>query len=795
MATPSAYSQDGAFTPNEFSEGTLPTEAELIADGNMPAPEVLLTEEPVNDTPATPMEITADGEVAYDQLTGLATAKRNVVIKYKGATLFADEVSYDKNSGTATATGNTYLYSQGKEWHGDVLIYNFNTREVTATKFDGIMGNDYSDTTKDRFNNAVLLYKGDEIKTSPEGSYDVFNATLSASDYEKPDTRMEAKSIQIYPDDYVVMRNVTFYVGDVPVFYLPYYKQSISDRRMPFFVRPGYSTKLGAMMTVGYNWTLNQYVEGNLYVSGYSKRGIGGGSDFSIKFGKNKEYGEGVYRAFAVEDKRANESFAGTGRSDVPDLRYRFSAKQRNYLDKDRNLTFTANVNVWSDPYVTEDFFENEFRKEVQPDNALDLTYYNPEFTAGVMTRLKLNNFFETVERLPEAFFNLKRQRIFGTRLMYQTETTFSYLKRAFANQSQNFNALVPTQQNFFPPDYEAGRIDTYHQLTYPILVAGWLNLTPRVGVRGTYYSDTPTPGSPTFASSGKDAMRGVLNTGMEASFKLHKTWSNVQNEKWEIDGIRHMIIPSANYAYIPTPNYRPGDLYQFDYLLPSTKLPPIDFPQYNSVDAIDKLNVVRLGIRNKIQTQRGDYKTSKIKRNWDLVDWHLYVDANITSTNPNWNEGQFSDIFNEITLRPTRWWTTMVDFRNDSSDGNLNEFNTSTSFQVAGNFDAFFNTRYLGRSQFFPTGNQFGPGFKYRINEDWSVGGYWLYEADQKFLQYQEYSISRDWPSWVTSFTFRQVRNQNGPDDNQFLLIFTLKAFPAINVNTSINPSTSGTQ
>ncbi|MDL5053859.1 hypothetical protein QQ056_09910 [Oscillatoria laete-virens NRMC-F 0139] len=90
MATPSAYSQDGAFTPNEFSEGTLPTEAELIADGNMPAPEVLLTEEPVNDTPATPMEITADGEVAYDQLTGLATAKRNVVIKYKGATLFAD---------------------------------------------------------------------------------------------------------------------------------------------------------------------------------------------------------------------------------------------------------------------------------------------------------------------------------------------------------------------------------------------------------------------------------------------------------------------------------------------------------------------------------------------------------------------------------------------------------------------------------------------------------------------------------------------------------------------------------
>lgn len=742
--------------------------------------------QPSNESPTqdkdTPVEITAQGEVTYDQLSGLATAERNVMVKYQEATLYADKVTYDKNSGVATAEGNAFLYSQGKEWHGDALIYNFNTREVSFTKFEGIMGNDYS-TERESFNEAVILYSGDEM-VNTNNIFEINNATLTTSDYEKPDTRVEAKSIQIYPDDRVVMRDVTFYVGDVPVFYLPYYSHALQDRRLPIEVQPGYSSKLGAFAKVVYNWSINPYVAGNIYVSGYSKRGFGGGSDITLNFGKNREYGVGEYSFFVVNDKRAEESFAGTQRRDTPTNRYRISAKQRNYLTKD--LILTANINKWSDAYITEDFFEAEFQKEVQPDNAVDLTYYNENFTAGVLARLQLNDFFETVERKPEAFFNLKRQQIFGTRLMYQTETTFAYLKRAYSNQSsQDFNALVPTQTTVFPPDYSAGRLDSYHQLTYPVLVGGWLSLTPRIGVRGTYYSDRPIQGSPTFASSGDDAMRGVMNTGMEASFKVHKTWSDVRNEKWEIDGIRHILQPSVNYAYVPTPNYRPSQLYQFDYLLPSTKLPPLDFPQYNSVDAIDNLNVFRIGMRNKIQTQRGDYKTDKIKKNWDLVDWSIYVDANVNSGNENWNQGQFSDIFNEITLKPTRWLTTAIDFRNDSTDGNLNEFNTSTFFQIAGNFEASLNTRYLGRSSFFPKGNQFGPGLKYRINEDWSVGGYWLYEADQKLLQYQEYSLSRDWPSWVTSFTFRQVRNQNGPNDNQFLLIFTLKSFPDISINT----------
>jgi len=781
LATP-INAQDTPYLPSDYVESTLP--------GDMPEIQNL---NPIADTPQetpnTPMEITADGDVSYDQLTGLATAQRNVMIKYQGATLFADEVTYDKTSGTATANGNAFLYSKGKEWHGDAIIYNFNTKEITSSNFKGITGHDYANSAQPAQEDIVMFLEGKDVTTTTNGSYQVTDTLLSLNDNEKPDTRIQAKSVELYPNDRVVMRDVTFYAGNVPVFYLPYYSQGLKDRRMPFYVKPGYSSKLGAMLTVGYNWSLNPYIQGNLYVTGYSKRGIGGGSDFSINYGKNKEYGEGLYKLYGIGDKLSDDSFAGTARSGVPYFRYIAAIKQRNYFSNNHNLSFSANLNKWSDPYVTEDFFQREFAKEVQPDNTLDLNYYDPNYTAGVMSRLQVNDFFQTVERLPEGYFNLKRQRIFGTRLMYQTETTFSYLKQAFANQSQNYNALLPTQNNFSIPDYEAGRLDTYHQIIYPVLVAGWLNLTPRVGARGTYYSDTPIVGSPTYASSGNDALRGVFNTGMEASFKIHKTWSDINNEKWEIDGLRHVMIPSANFAYIPKPNYTPGQLYQFDYQLPSTQLAPIDFPQYNSVDTINKQNVVRLGVRNKIQTQRSSTKTTKDKRTLDLLDWNLYADAYISAPEPNyWNYDQFSDIFNDIIIRPTRWWTTAINVRNSTKNGDLNEFNTSTSFQVAGNFESFFNTRFLANNPYFPSGNQFGPGFKYRVNEDWSVGGYWLYEADQSILQYQEYSLSRDWPSWVTSLTFQQVRNVGGPNDNRILLIFTLKAFPEITLKTNVD-------
>ena len=46
-----------------------------------------------------------------------------------------------------------------------------------------------------------------------------------------------------------------------------------------------------------------------------------------------------------------------------------------------------------------------------------------------------------------------------------------------------------------------------------------------------------------------------------------------------DLDGVRHIIQPSANYVYVPRPNHTPDELPMFDYELPSLRQLPIEYP------------------------------------------------------------------------------------------------------------------------------------------------------------------------------------------------------------------------
>ena len=119
-------------------------------------------------------------------------------------------------------------------------------------------------------------------------------------------------------------------------------------------------------------------------------------------------------------------------------------------------------------------------------------------------------------------------------------------------------------------PTYSAARADTYHQLTLPWTFFNWLNVTPRVGGRYTYYSAETGPGG-----TNAEAYRTVFNTGVSASSKASQLWTGATNSFLQVDGLRHIIEPSANYVYVPKPSTAPAQLPQFDSALPSLLLLP----------------------------------------------------------------------------------------------------------------------------------------------------------------------------------------------------------------------------
>src|SRR5207244_575209 len=111
--------------------------------------------------------------------------------------------------------------------------------------------------------------------------------------------------------------------------------------------------------------------------------------------------------------------------------------------------------------------------------------------------------------------------------------------------------------------NYSTVRLDTFHQLLYPNTYFGWLSVVPRVGFRETYYDQTRDLGKTIFTPSGNplvpefllpdptlamplqrggDKLRTIFNAGAEASFKISRTWENIESRTFGLDGLLHVI-------------------------------------------------------------------------------------------------------------------------------------------------------------------------------------------------------------------------------------------------------------
>jgi hypothetical protein len=200
------------------------------------------------------------------------------------------------------------------------------------------------------------------------------------------------------------------------------------------------------------------------------------------------------------------------------------------------------------------------------------------------------------------------------------------------------------------------------------------------VGLRGTYYADSGTfedrivttevestvPGEPARIDTTTvrelnehgSVFRTAINAGFEASFKMSRAWEQAQSRRWGLDGLRHIIQPFTNFSYVYS-DKDPVDLLQFDRLNRSTQLPPIDFPQFNTIDSIDNWTILRLGVRNRLQTRR-DNRTV----NW--FELNTYFDINFDR--PEFvggvipDPGTFSNVFNSLRWAPLPWVTLAVD-------------------------------------------------------------------------------------------------------------------------------------
>ena len=216
------------------------------------------------------------------------------------------------------------------------------------------------------------------------------------------------------------------------------------------------------------------------------------------------------------------------------------------------------------------------------------------------------------------------------------------------------------------PKNYQSTRFDMVNMFYYNLKLKN-LSIIPRAGVRLTYYDRTskqkvtskdvkalcavsaPEGNSNAtvvnYDAQGGGKIRFIGEIGVESTAKISRSWLNVRNAYWRLDGLRHVIEPYMNYTYIPDPSVDRDHLYFFD-----------------EIDRIEKQNFVRVGIRNRLQTRRGDYGNEQIYSWFSMENyWDYHFEA-------NGDLGHVGDFATKIYFNPSEKVSFLTFFSVDAS-------------------------------------------------------------------------------------------------------------------------------
>lgn len=683
---------------------------------------------------ALPLDITADS-LEYLANQKLMVARGNVEIRDGDTTLTADYMSVQTETMDIHAQGNVFYQSGTETWRGDEFRYNMKTKRGDFGRFSAYYDPFYLSASESR-------------RTGPD-SFELKDVALTTCEGNDPAISVHAGEGSIVSNRIYARHAVVKVANMIPIFYMPYYTRSLDSHERFFQFLPGYNSRLGGFLLTAYNYPIAGVVRGRTHLDYRSRRGVGVGQDFLWR-DREKTY-EGIVQGYYLNDDdplRGSETEAREGVVEEERYRLRLSHVQQ-LSDRD---TLNMQANYLSDPYVLKDFFRKEFRESVQPENRLTLTHRDDNYIAALQFNKRLNDFYENVDRVPELTLDVPRQQVFDSNFYYESKNSASYLERVFPEGST-------------AEDYDAFRFDTGHTLYHPFRVGGFLNLIPRAGYRGTYYSSTfsrdvttnvylvtPT-NAPAFTTNevvttlidDGAGFRSIPQLGWEASFKAFQTWDDYV-VMGDGDGLRHVVEPYLDHTYWAEPNLLPEEL-----------------PQFDSIDTLDKRHDIKLGLRNKIQTRRE-------KNPVDIIDLDVYTFYRVET---NEGEDDFSDVYWDSDLRLHRDVLIEIDGSYNFYESELQTFNTRVLAELVDDSTFSLEHRYRVDRQ-----NLLGAEIGLFPNSRWAFDAGVRYDIEESELEEHYYMIKRKGQCVSWGIGVREILDDD-EDELEVWVQLWLTAFP----------------
>jgi hypothetical protein len=261
-----------------------------------------------------------------------------------------------------------------------------------------------------------------------------------------------------------------------------------------------------------------------------------------------------------------------------------------------------------------------------------------------------------------------------------------------------------------------------------------------------------------------------------------------VQQRWLGLDGLRHIIQPYADFSWVSQPTVPSSNILPIDQYIPSTALQPLGFPQYTAIDTLDRWTILRLGVRNRLQTRR-DSSTV----NWLDIDTYFDIDfdnplaqtvppatTSVSRVGPiSAPRELFSNVFNRVRFQPVSWAYLSVDSQVPLLDKGFWSVTTSFDWIVNPNIEMRIGHQYLQSNPNYQDTSELSFYTYLRLNDNWGFSVYEDYEFKGGMINQQTYALHRDLSSWVAALGLNMTNNGSGKNQIAVVLTFTLKDLP----------------
>jgi len=645
----------------------------------------------------TNKQIKVSSDVAQMIQNSSALFNGNVTITSPNSMINADVAQIDNNGKQVIASGDV-LYrdqalqveSQGVELNSDLKLLQM---QDTEYQFKDISGRGAADLLSLSGEQGLRLEQV-SFTTCPKGG---------------EDWKMFASEIVIGKDSpFGEAYNTKFYVGGVPVFWLPYFAFPVTAERQSGLLFPniGSSSRTGAEYEQPLYWNIAPNYDATISPRIMTNRGIQLKTEFRYLFSQSQGEVQLEYLPKDLDTETQDERYF-----------YRYLHQGKISDNWNLNIDFSG---ISDDNYIVDLGSDYYNRADTHLYRQVGLSYYSPNLDFSLNFRD-----FEVVGDHPDVYRALPEMK-----LNYDTDLG-QYIDFTLASEAAYFQNSLDSKSNAF-------RVHIEPSLSLPYQRA-WGELLAEISVLQTYYEQELPAGS-----------EGKLDESVSRTIGKGRLYGSLIFEKEDLVLDNEYLLtiePKAQYLYTSFEDQDNIGLYDTTPLL-TTFNNLFRGQEFTGLDRINDNNQFTLGVTARLVDQQNREKlVLSVGQIFYLQDSKLISSA---------REDKRSALAAEFDWQVNQRWFLHSDIQVATQTQKVERSSIATEYRIDDNKLVQMNHRYI-RDLSGEEINQFGVTASWPINQNWHWVGRWYRDAQRSRTTESFGGIQYESCCWALRVTYQR--------------------------------------